>query len=312
MLIVAIIVRYKTLIEDSQTLQSVVAEFAQHPDLLSQIGVMIWDNSPSPIEDFALPFPVEYRTTGANVGVSGAYNHGLKFAREQNCPWMLLLDQDTALPLGFLRQMVQYATDLSARREIAAVAPIVADGGRFISPNTLGWLRERLVTPPAQGVQKGTVIPINSGALIRVSDLIEAGGFNEDFWLDYSDYAAFDQLQARGGRIYVAGDLLIHHKLSISDIDSNVSLLRYTNILYSEGSYWDLYRPFASRYLHTLRLFIRALRQYFRLQNKKISLLTFSYLVKRIFQSRRRRLREWRRISSRRDLPSFQGGKIIG
>jgi len=311
MKVLAIVVRYKTAWEDSQTIQSLSGEFCRCPDLKNHISVLIWDNSPAPLDSPQLSFPAEYRASEGNLGVSGAYNRGMERAKSMDCPWLLLLDQDTTLPPGYLQRMLDYSREMQARGPVASVVPILMDGNQVLSPGVLRKLRTKPISASSHGLQDDLVIPFNSGALIRVQDLSEIGGFNEDFWLDYSDYVVYDRLQSRGKKIYVAGDLVIQHKLSILDFDSNVSPQRYANFLYAEGSYWDQYRPAAFGYLHTLRLLVRGVRQFVRFRTKVFSFMTLSYCLKRIYLSRRRRLEEWKKVSDKRSLPSVRHGKVV-
>jgi GT2 family glycosyltransferase len=107
--IVAVVVLYKRKPERSETINSLAAVFEGDPELLRSIRVLLWDNSPIAIEQPDLSFPCDYRHAGRNVGTSGAYNNAMEFAEAQGSPWLLLLDQDTAVSQEFLPRMLEYS-----------------------------------------------------------------------------------------------------------------------------------------------------------------------------------------------------------
>ena len=74
--IVAVVVLYKRLPEQSQTIDSLGGKvFAGNPELLTSIRVILFDNSPKALSHVNLSFPCDYRHAGRNVGTSGAYNY---------------------------------------------------------------------------------------------------------------------------------------------------------------------------------------------------------------------------------------------
>ena len=301
--ILAVIVLYKRILGDSPTVECMASEFRRNPGLENQIGVLIWDNGPATLDHPQIPFPALYRTEGRNIGVSGAYDRGLDLATSSGADWLLLLDQDTSIPRGALQHMLENSREMKARSEIAAVVPVLMSGNQISSPYIQGWFRQKLIHPQFRGTPPGLLMAHNSGTMVRIAALREIGGFNLDFWLDYSDIVLFDRLQRSGKRIFVAGDLQLQHSISISDYDSQVSPERYTNLLHAEASYWDLYRPLPLRALHTVRLLVRGIRQYFRLKNKRFAAMTLSHLWRRLRTRRSERLRQWKQASAERNIP---------
>lgn len=311
MQILAVIVRYKVPLAESETVKTMANNFAMHVDCAHKVKVLIWDNSPEPSPSHALPFDFLYRHSSKNVGVSGAYNAALELAMQMGCQWMLLLDQDTSLPSTFLVSMHDYGCNFEDRHEIAAVAPFLVDGELVISPGQLLFNRVKLIKPPFQGIHPGKLYAANSGTLIRVDALKEIGGFNEDFWLDLSDIVAFHELYARGRVLYIAGDLRLPHKVTLNDYEGSMSPQRYTNFVSAEGAYWDTYRSFAENLIQTLRLFARAVKQWLRFKNKAYAKITIAYAFGRVFRSRDARLNSWRESSTQRSLPLVEGGKVV-
>src|ERR1035437_3685885 len=78
--ILVVVVRYKTPLSLSDTIQGLANTFASHPELHEQVGVLVWDNSPMPEENPRRPFAFTYRHSAENLGVSGAYNRAMELA----------------------------------------------------------------------------------------------------------------------------------------------------------------------------------------------------------------------------------------
>src|SRR5579875_1954744 len=197
MQILAVVVRYKTSLADSETLKGLGAALKSHPELLSQMGILIWDNSPTRLEHPQLPFAFEYRHSPRNLGVSGAYNGAMEIAERFGCSWMLLLDQDTRVTPELLLSMRQLGSELLSRREIAAIVPTVRVGTKVVSPKRQLFMRDRNYPLGESGIAPGEAIAINSGCMMRVESLREIGGFSTEFWLDYSDLYVFHQFYLR-------------------------------------------------------------------------------------------------------------------
>jgi GT2 family glycosyltransferase len=286
--------------------------FASHPGLLDSIDVLVWDNSPFPLETQRLPFPSEYRHAAQNAGVSGAYNGALEIAHDLSYPWMLLLDHDTTLTSDYLLGMEAYSRKLEARPEIGAIAPFLFDHDQTISPVRIRAFGLTFLPHPFSGMHPGKLYAANSGTLMRVSALKEIGGYDERFWLDYSDIVTFSNLDRKGRRLYVAGDLELQHVISSNDYDGMMSANRYRNFMSAEEAYCDLYRGNGGNFIQTLRLFARAIKQYIKLRNKEFSRITWEYFLARIFLRKSQRLARWERQLRQRDLPIAIKSQGIG
>ncbi len=306
-----VVVRYRVPPEDSQTFASLSKTFRRYPDLLTWTGVLIWDNSPSALPEVQLPFPFEYRHTGRNIGVSGAYNCALALAEEKGCPWLLLLDQDTTLPEDFLSRMLEYARYHQPNHRIGAVAPFLICDSQPISPAIIRVDHAQPLPLNISGEYEGPAYAANSGALMRVSALKAVGGYDEDFWLDYSDITLFRRLYLHGMRLYVAGDLHLHHSLSTNNYDGAMSPERYRNAIAAEGAYWDLYCCRRDNLALTARLLLRAVKQWMVYRNKEYSRITWRQFCRRIFAAKPQRLQQWRRQSASRNIPVAAGENAI-
>ena len=312
MQILAVVVLYKRTLEESQTIRGLTEAFKLSPELCDSIRVLIWDNSPAPLAERELPFSFEYRHTPQNVGVSGAYNGALEIAERISCPWMLLLDQDTTLDDDYLHRLRSSGQQLDSNAEIAAIAPFLVDGDHAISPAIIRFYGITLLSPPFSGVHKKETYAANSGTLMRVSALKESGGYDENFWLDFSDIVAFHRLYRMGKRLYVAGDLRLAHELASRDYDGLMSPERYRIFMSAEDAYCDMYRPDWQNMIQTFRLLARTIRQYLCFQNKEFSKIAWEYFWRRIFLTKAQRLIRWEQQLAKRNLPVIAGGRVIG
>jgi GT2 family glycosyltransferase len=313
MQILAVVVLYKRLPEQSETIQSLIQVFERNPEFKSSLRVLLWDNSPVPATHVSLPFPVDLGHAGGNVGTSGAYNQAMKFADSIGCPWLLLLDQDTTVSDDLLRGMIAYSEKLKDAQEIAAVVPFVSSHGTLVSPRRLlSFNRVQQIPVTFSGLCKDKAYAVNSATLMRVAALREVGGYSDEFWLDLSDVYVFQGLHRKGKYMYIAGDLRVEHSIASMDYDKEMSPQRYKNFMAAESAYVDLFLPPLDRLSQLLRLAVRTVRQYRRYENKIFSRISWQYLLQRLFLTRARRLERWRQQLRERDIPAVVDGQMIG
>ena len=313
MQILIVVVRYKTPIEESQTLMSLSEAFRTEPKLSHSFGVLLWDNSPVTLCSPQLPFPFEYGYSDRNLGVSGAYNRAMERAESIGCPWLLLLDQDTTVPQGYLDSMLAHSLDLQNDERIATIVPFVRSHGKLVSPRQFGnLLRNHQIPQTQSGVFKQDAYAVNSGTLMRVSALREVGGYSEDFWLDLSDAYIFQALHRRGKWMYIAGDLELPHSLAALDFNKDMGTARYRNFLAAENAYIQLYRSRVMNWLQTFWLLARAARQYRRYRNKEFAKITLRCFFERLFYSKSARLARWLNELQRREIPTISNGQVVG
>jgi len=305
MQILAVVVRYKTPLDQSQTIQGLCEAFAKSPELARSIRVYVWDNTPKSLTFPELSIPFEYRHTGENLGVSGAYNQAMDFANAYGCPWMLTLDQDTTLDAAFLKRMLALSHEVEGNPEISSIVPFVRSHGQLVSPRRLGSLnRVFQIARGFSGILRANAYAINSASLMRVSALRAIGGYSEEFWLDLSDVYAFQQLNARGFHIYVAGDLLLDHSIAGMNFEQDMVPERYRTFLAAENAYLALYRSRFENAFQTFRLFARTIRQYREYKNKVYASITWQCFIFRLVTPRAVRLKRWREyLRQKRAIP---------
>jgi GT2 family glycosyltransferase len=312
--ILAIVVRYKTPLEQSQTLTSLAEAFASDPDLLKGYGVLLWDNSPERLDDPQLNFPFQYGSLDQNLGVSGAYNHASSYAESIGCPWLLLLDQDTTVTADYLDRMLVHVQEVGSDQTIATIVPFVRSHDTLVSPRKFGrMIRNHQIRRSVSGIYLQDAYAVNSGTVMRVSALQAVGGYSEEFWLDLSDAYIFQALYRHGKRMYIAGDIELAHSVASMDFDRHMTPERYRSFLAAENLYLALYRSRPVNLAQTIWLMARAGRQYRRYKNKEFARITLTFLWQRIFWLKSSCVKEWKKILvSRRSIPAIFDGRVVG
>ena len=240
--ILVVIVLYKKHPLQSETISSLKRAVTHSPGLLDRLDLILWDNSPSAMDQRILPIACDYVFAGNNAGTSGAYNHATEVAESRGIPWLLLLDQDTTISEEFLVRMLAYGTELKERQDVGSVVPFIRSHGSLVSPRFMNsFLRLPQIPPAFSGISKRKAYGINSGSLMRVASLRKIGGYSGEFWLDLSDIYVFRAMYDNGCHLYVAGDLVLDHSVTNMNFDHDMAPARYLNFLAAEGAYVDLY-----------------------------------------------------------------------
>jgi GT2 family glycosyltransferase len=211
--ILAVLVLYKTEPQASPAFTALAEALLSRPGFAESVSLLVADNSREP---HLLPpaIPAEYLHDGSNPGLARRYNYALDAAVEQRCPWLLLVDQDTRLTATYLDELLELSQNLLGQTEVVAIVPRLTVGEAIQSPHAPSHRRPARFDPNATGLATGLVRAYNSGALLRVSALMAAGGFPLSYPLDYLDHATLHRLQLAGGRVFVMNARL-DHEMSI-------------------------------------------------------------------------------------------------
>ena len=200
--------------------------------------ILIFDNSEQGTEPVELEGRFIYYHSKKNVGLAQAYNYALDQSNDDT-EWLMTLDQDTKLTKEYLSELISTSSELS--ETVAAVAPIVTDNERQISPvrsDTLRPLHTEL--PKKDRVYSKDIMVINSGTAIRTIFLRKLGGYNIHFPLDYLDHWLCWRIFSEHQQIYILSNEL-EHQLSVLDYKNHMNLSRYLAIIQAEKCYYYLY-----------------------------------------------------------------------
>lgn len=139
-----------------------------------------------------------------NAGIARGLNEGLQFARRAGAPWLLTLDQDTAISDTYVDELVGIAAQRCASGE-----RLGALGAEFVEDSS-GPMRYPSSTVGGLPVTEEV---IQTGTLWRVDALEQVGGFDESLGMDAVDAAACLALRAAGYTIGLAHGLRIDHRI---------------------------------------------------------------------------------------------------
>jgi GT2 family glycosyltransferase len=186
--IAVVVVLYGQTLADSETLRSLTTAAR---DLPAPLPVLTYDNSPEPDRDANAvtlateTLALEYRHDPSNPGVGGAYNEALRWAVDKAIEWLLLLDQDTLVPVDVLRATIDSVEQFPLAK---LHVPGVIANGRWVSPVRL-W-RGRGVGKADLKVGANAAAPffaVNSGMLISTGVMSAIGGWDTRLPLYGSD-----------------------------------------------------------------------------------------------------------------------------
>lgn len=267
-LIQCVVVLYKCTLSESRTVQSLRECCQEDQDIAEQISILFYDNSPDAQEFDAAAWPsmrIVYQHPVENGGLVVAYNQALAVAREQHIDWLLLLDQDTVLYPAFFHALFAATTNPPA--EICAIVPKLVQEGKLITPQVVRFFQNRYLPAGFSGVYPTKITAMNSAACLRVRAIVDIGGFPVKYWLDYLDHVVFHWLQAAGGKVLIL-DVAIEHRLSLKNMEAEMSLSRYANVLAAEWMFVRETRSGGGPLTHRLRLIKRALVYAITIKNK--------------------------------------------
>lgn len=197
--ITALIVIYNRRCEDSPSCEGLCAN--------TPTRAVVVDNSTEENDNaqYCARRGIGYVSMGGNAGLAKAYNRGIRFIKDNtDATHVLLLDDDTMLPDGFL----EYTIDAVRKHDSAQIfCPLVRDENGLLSPCRIdGWRVTR--------VEEKTHLPasaftaINSG-LVADLNVFDDYAYDEGYFLDYIDHAFFRDMKARGVSFAVTDQVLL-------------------------------------------------------------------------------------------------------
>jgi GT2 family glycosyltransferase len=163
--------------------------------------------------------------------------------------WLLLLDQDTRLPIGFLQA---YADAVSRYPEGQLFAPAVEDSVGLLSP--FRFVRGSGVRPKGisqRQFELGPYMAVNSGLLIRLDLFHAIGGYDESIPLDFSDMAFLQRAMKITRHLHRADVSLTTHLSEVGSQTSQADSERFH--FYCLGA-----RRYSQRTGETFWLFVRS------------------------------------------------------
>lgn len=191
----------------AQSCTVLIIDNGSHVDLLSEINLWIKNNK------YALCCLLEL---GDNLGIACAQNQGIRWAQEHHFKYVLFLDQDSELPMGFVSHLYGALSSLQERKvPVAAVGPQLIDKRtQRIRPFGISQAHSKLKLCElgVTGLQQTDFI-VSSGMLAPVAIFDEVGLFEEKFFIDNVDLEWCFRVTALRKKLYGSCNVKMQHSI---------------------------------------------------------------------------------------------------
>lgn len=152
-----------------------------------------------------------------NDGISICLNAALRFAQENQYQLLLTMDQDCVLYDDCVEKLL---TALNQNKDAAAVGPN---------------------RKPERTDTREKSYLITSGCLVIVQRALEAGGYDNDLFVDMVDFDFSLALRKKGYRLLMVGNAYMHHKVGV--YEENVILgKKFRYLSHSPDRFYHMYR----------------------------------------------------------------------
>ena len=212
--ILIVSVFYNQDLEDSNTYKSLLKDYSD---------VAIVENTPHPfINPETLPSNWIYKSFPNNPGLSFAYNYIADVARSKGYDWILITDQDTFFASNIIEE---YKASIKSNKNIYLYCPKIESNNKVISPDPFKhWKKDN--SHGRFDLRNFNII--NSGMLINVEKFLECGGYNEQVFLDYSDFQFVERFNQYNKDAYLI-DAVCHQNFS-NDVQDKIQKLSRFNL----------------------------------------------------------------------------------
>ncbi|MXV51709.1 glycosyltransferase [Pedobacter sp. HMF7647] len=253
--ILIVIVLYEQTLKNSITYESIRDE-AMRLDL----KFFVYDNSLMPDED--IPSYIHYIHNSTNPGVSKAYNEALKYAEYCKRDWMLLLDQDTKIPVNFFSKLF----NIDVPDDVSLCVPRLLHNKMMISPSGYKFSKGFLLKDVPNGLNNlHRKTFLNSGLLIKTSLVRNAGGYDESVPLYFSDFVFINRIRKHIKQFYLM-PFELEHNLSSNDSTNEVQFRIRFNF-YLKGAWQASRSEPRKRFAYIATTFLRAIKLTYKSKN---------------------------------------------
>lgn len=209
----------------------IITECNSYKTLLNnQPDVIVIDNSNYEISDNQNITKLKgwkYVKCPNNPGLGVAYNIAAKFAKDSNYNWLLLSDQDTSFEKDIINDY-KYLCNCIDGVYLFCPRVIVPNKG-LLSPVKLNFFFPKISQTIISGntiLEPSKYAIINSGMLINIDAFFKVGGYNENVFLDFSDFQFIEKFCQYFDKVYVSNSIC-YQEFSNEIIDSNTKLKRF-------------------------------------------------------------------------------------
>lgn len=161
--------------------------------------VIVFDNGSDNVDEVEEILPVDTDVmlvkNGKNIGMSGALNSLCRMSRDDEATHILLLDQDSVVPEGFVNLLAEHVAS-----DVGLVAPFIMDRN-----NVKHLLMDEAV--------EHVIMAITSGVLLSLDVWAQVGGYDENLFVDWVDYDYCDNLILHGYQILKVREAVLLHEM---------------------------------------------------------------------------------------------------
>lgn len=159
---------------------------------------------------------ITYLNLGRNYGIAYAHNRGIEIAKKSDAKFVLLLDQDSALPSDMVSDlMTVYKNLVNDGQRVATVGPSFLDEKTNELAKIIRHRNLRVHKTIPNQLQSFEIADyvISSGSLIPVEVLNEVGDMDEKLFIDWVDIEWGMRAKLHGYASYVAPKVIMRHSI---------------------------------------------------------------------------------------------------
>lgn len=232
--IIAVLVLYNSTLEESKSFNTLLKAINSNREKLT---LVVYNNSPlywSYDNKSFLGLEIININDNSNSGVSKAYNtaysHALKLEKE----YILLLDQDTTLPVSFFESFLK-SESIYRKKNLGIYSPLIMNDSELLSPANFFLFTSKKIKKISEGLHKlrGKAI-INSGLIISTNLFQLVGGYNEKIKLDFSDFYFIKKVLKFEKNVVIFNSKCLHSLSSEEEVSCKSALNRFG--YYLEGA----------------------------------------------------------------------------
>ena len=184
-----------------------------------------------------------------NLGIAQALNQGVRWAAQQNYPWVVLFDQDSRITNGFIEQMFSALNSHPEHERVAAIHP------KYVDPTTGS---EPFVRRARDG---GPLISMTSGALMPMWIFDKIGLFASEYFIDCVDFEYCFRIRASSYLIADSRNAVLFHAAGQANQTRNFLGFTYRPTHYTATRRYYMSRNRVAIYRKYFRMFPHSILQ---------------------------------------------------
>lgn len=240
--------------------------------LESQVDyIILLDNSPNNNNTmFNCLKKVKYIFNNKNLGLSSAFNKGLKSDNFEDEDYILFFDQDSSIPDLYVKQLVNYYEQAEEKVNIGCIGPQYLDTNeqKVIAPRNKGFVVDGCYLVSSM---------ITSGLLTKYKVLKDIEFWNEEIFLDMADWDLCWRLKEKNYDIVLCSKITLIHtlgkgikKILFLKIRDNHPVREYYQIRDCKKLFKKRYVPLKFKIRFLIMLYIMPIVYIIVLPNKKM------------------------------------------